>query len=439
MASVVLLLLPLLGLASIYSPEQVHISLSDSETSMTVTWAANYPSPGSTVEYTPVSSPNDTVPFFAYSAQGTWTTFLNKNKPYILQRHLHSCKAVMTELIPGQFYKYRVGSEIYGWSDVFAFEAKRDFTTNPLSRMLVYGDFGVGDQIYATMARLIQETETYKYDAIIHNGDFAYDLDSEMGEVGDEFMRSIEPIASKVPYMVSEGNHEGGSTILHYNYRFSMPGNSLNLYYSFNIGKVHFISYSTEFIFENQTANQAAQDAFIQADLASYNRTKYPWLVVFGHRPLYCSANMTAVGLVGIDTDSPPYERHNQDCLENATSVRKAFEQTWYNAKVDLVITSHVHAYERLASVYQNQSVPCGYEDFNTCVNAKAPIYVVTGAPGQQESYAPVSPTPLPFSMYQDDQWGYSRMTVFNDTHLLWEQVRSVTKEVVDFLWIVKN
>jgi len=438
MAGVVFMLMPFCGLASIYSPEQVHISLSDSETSMTVTWAAENPSSASVVEFTPVTSPDQPISSFAYSAQGTWTTFPNQNISHILQRHLHTCKAVMTYLIPGNFYKYRVGSEIYGWSDVFTFEAKRNFTTNPLSRMLVYGDLGVGDQIYATMQRLIEETDTYKYDAIIHNGDFAYDLDSNQGQVGDEFMRSIEPIASKIPYMVSEGNHEGGSTIVHYYYRFSMPGNSSNLFYSFNIGKVHFISYSTEFIFENQTELQAAQNAFILSDLATYNRTLYPWLVVFGHRPLYCSANMTAPS-VKLGIYFPPYERHNNDCLEDATTVRDAFEDTWYQGKVDLVITSHVHAYERLASVYKNESVPCQTEDFNTCINAKAPIYIVTGAPGQQESYAPVSPTPLPFSKFQDDHWGYSRLTVFNETHLFWEQVRSVTKEVVDFLWIIKK
>lgn len=174
MACILFILVPFLGLASIYSPEQVHISLSDSETSMTVTWAAENPSAGPVVEFTPVTSPDQPVTLFAYSAQGTWTTFANQNSSRILQRHLHTCKAVMTGLIPGSYYKYRVGSEIYGWSDVFAFEAKRNFTINPLSRMLVYGDFGVGDQIYTTMQRLIEETSTYKYDAIIHNGDFAY-------------------------------------------------------------------------------------------------------------------------------------------------------------------------------------------------------------------------------------------------------------------------
>jgi hypothetical protein len=404
---------------------------------MAVAWAAELVSANPVVQYTPVSSKTEPVTSFSFSSPGMWTTFPNYNKPYILQRQLHSCKAVMVNLTAGQLYRYRVGSEIYGWSSQFNFYARRNFTVSPLTRLLVYGDLGVGPEIDVTMLRLILETENVEYDAIIHNGDFAYDFRDEMGEVGDRFMRAIEPIASKVPYMVSQGNHEGVSNINHYYHRFSMPGNSSNLFYSFNLGKIHFISYSTEFIFINWTDLQAAQQAFIVNDLATYDKEMYPWLVVFGHRPLYCSANMTAS--VNLHSDFPPFERHNQDCLMNASTVRTAFEDLWYNAKVDLAIESHVHAYERLASVYQNESVPCEYQDNNTYINAKAPVYIVTGVPGQQESYAPNSPTPLPFSVFQDDQWGFSRLTAFNGTHMLWEQVRSETGVVIDYLWLIKN
>ena len=42
---------------------------------------------------------------------------------------------------------------------------------------------------------------------MLHVGDFAYDLDSGGGTVGDQFMQNIEQIAAYVPYMVSVGNH----------------------------------------------------------------------------------------------------------------------------------------------------------------------------------------------------------------------------------------
>lgn len=39
-------------------------------------------------------------------------------------------------------------------------------------------------------------------------GDFAYNLVTESGYYGDQFMRNIEQIAAEVPFMVTQGNHE---------------------------------------------------------------------------------------------------------------------------------------------------------------------------------------------------------------------------------------
>ena len=417
-------------------PEQVHISLSDTETSMTITWASKYELYISKVEYSPVDFPTQPLTNFKYSVLGTWTAFPNSRSYSFFQRSLHSCKAKLTNLSPGQFYKYRVGSDFYGWSKTFTFKAQKNFTYSPQAKVIVYGDMGTGPEIEVTLDAIKEDIKDFEYDAIIHNGDFAYDLNSKNGAVGDEFMNSIEPIASKVPYMVSEGNHENGDRVDHYHYRFSMPGKSKNLFYSFNLGPVHFVSYSTELIFDGSEELQVQQKEFLQKDLAEFNRTLYPWLVVFGHRPLYCSTDkkFKSNGL-----GSTPILRNNRDCEYSAKKVRKTFEHFWFNGKVDLVITSHVHAYERLSAVHNKEKVPCEYEDFNTCVNSSAPIYIVTGVPGQKESYAPKTSTPLPFSVFQDDRWGYSRLNAFNSSHLLWEQVRSESKEVIDYLWIKKT
>ena len=266
----------------IFLPQQVHIAWNYEDTSMTVTWASEYPSTGSSVQYTPVSSKDEKVTAYQYTALGIWNTFPNINDQYLLVRQLHSCSALMKGLNLGGLYKYRVGSDFYGWSKEFYFKAKRNFTETIESHFLVYGDFGVGDQIVETMERLIEETENYEYDAIFHVGDFAYDLDSYQGQVGDEFLRSIEPVASKVPYMVAQGNHEDGNRVQHYYYRFKMPSPSNNLWYSFNAGKAHFLAYSTEFIFQNYVDLQNQQNEFIIKDLENYDKEKYPWLIVFG-------------------------------------------------------------------------------------------------------------------------------------------------------------
>ena len=40
-----------------------------------------------------------------------------------------------------------------------------------------------------------------QYQALLHAGDLAYNLDSNNGRVGDRFLDQIEPIASRLPYM----------------------------------------------------------------------------------------------------------------------------------------------------------------------------------------------------------------------------------------------
>ena len=114
-------------------------------------------------------------------------------------------------------------------------------------------------------------------------GDFAYNLDSGGGTVGDQFFRNMEQIAAKVPFMVSVGNHENGATALaHFTERFRlMPSNSgstqstqgiapNNWFYSWDEGLVHYAAVSTEIYFASTYSHvhsAAAQFAWLEADL----------------------------------------------------------------------------------------------------------------------------------------------------------------------------
>jgi hypothetical protein len=60
----------------------------------------------------------------------------------------------------------------------------------------------------------------------------------------------MQPLTSKIPMMVIEGNHEieeqaGGLQFVSYQSRFSTPsqesGSNTSMYYSFNAGGIHFI------------------------------------------------------------------------------------------------------------------------------------------------------------------------------------------------------
>jgi hypothetical protein len=65
----------------------------------------------------------------------------------------------------------------------------------------------------------------------------------------DVFMRKIEPIAARVPYQVSPGNHEIWFNFSAYKKRFVMPDNGTNdaLYHNHVVGnRIHFIGMDTE-------------------------------------------------------------------------------------------------------------------------------------------------------------------------------------------------
>jgi hypothetical protein len=77
--------------------------------------------------------------------------------------------------------------------------------------------------------------------------------------------RFMEPITSKVPLMVIEGNHEiepqghgGEVTFTSYLTRFAVPskesGSNTKFYYSFNAGGIHFIMLGA-YVDYNHTGN----------------------------------------------------------------------------------------------------------------------------------------------------------------------------------------
>ena len=74
-----------------------------------------------------------------------------------------------------------------------------------------------------------------------------------------------------------------------------MPRDGSNMFYSFDWGKVHFVSVSTEYYyFLNYGVGPLySQYQWLEEDLATANRpenrAERPWVVVFGHRPMYCS------------------------------------------------------------------------------------------------------------------------------------------------------
>lgn len=97
------------------------------------------------------------------------------------QRKQYIHRVTLTGLKPKTKYFYHCGSEL-GWSDEFWF-----YTLDPspsyVAKLAVYGDMGnVNAQ---SLPRLQKETQDHEYDAILHVGDFAYDMNWNEGRVGE--------------------------------------------------------------------------------------------------------------------------------------------------------------------------------------------------------------------------------------------------------------
>lgn len=403
-------------------PEQIHISYGSDPSEMMITWVTLSPTNISTVEY-------------GLSKMNMWKTgnvtkFVDGG---VESRVLYIHRVLLTDLTPGSQYIYHCGS-IDGWSALYWFTAMKS-GSNWSPRFAVYGDLGnINAQ---SMPRLQEEIQRGVYDAVLHVGDFAYDMDTDDARVGDEFMRQIEPVAAYVPYMTCVGNHENKYNFSNYVNRFSMlneEGNMNNHFYSFNIGPAHIIAFSTEFYFfyEYGWTQIVRQYKWLENDLKKANlpenRAERPWIITMGHRPMYCS------------TDDGDDCTHKESIIRKGIPIFKAFglEDLFYKYGVDLELWAHEHVYERFFPVYDRKVYNGSYEFPYT--NPKAPVHIITGSAGCQEKHDAFVPNPPEWSALRNADYGYTRLAILNNTHLYIEQVSDDKGgAVVDKMMFIKE
>jgi len=402
-----------------YQPEHVHIAYGGNPYEIVVTWSTRNQSNESLVEYG--------IGGLIKRSFG-WSTLFVSGENGTKSQYIHNVN--LRQLTPGSKYVYHCGSD-QGWSDMFWFTTSPDESTwSP--QLAIFGD--LGNENAKSLPHLQEEVQRGMYDAILHVGDFAYDMDSESGRVGDEFMKQIQPIAAYVPYMTCAGNHEEAYNFSNYKARFSMPGSSEGLWYSFNLGPAHFIAISTEvyYFVEYGLKLLIKQYEWLEQDLkeatAAENRSVRPWIVLFGHRPMYCS------------------NADHDDCTHYGTFTRVGVPFVhWFGLEkllndygVDVVIWAHEHSYERLWPLYDYTVRNGSYEE--PYRNPRAPVHLISGSAGCKEETSPFRGDLPYWSAFRSTDYGYMRMQIVNRTHLYTEQI-SVDKEgeVIDHIWVIKN
>ncbi|KAI3383886.1 hypothetical protein SNEBB_008838 [Seison nebaliae] len=416
-------------------PTQIHLALTNQDDEMSVTWNTITPVNDSMIQFG--LSLDEPLPFNINQVRRE--VFIDGGAKKRLQFVYFG---IMKPLKLGQRYFYRVGSPTGGWSAVYyfihrRFAAGQEIHSSDLPlRLAVFGDMGnVNAQ---SLPRLQTEVLANHFDAILHVGDFAYDMASDDGLVGDAFMDQIETIASYLPYMTTVGNHENHYNFSNYVNRFHMPGrfgtfnNDDNLFYSIDIGPIHLIGFSTEFYFYVQYGWEqiARQYKWLENDLieANKNRKNVPWIITMGHRPMYCS------------------DRNGDDCTKVHSITREGLpvihayglEELFYKYGVDVELYAHEHNYERLWPIYNFTNLNGSYA--NPYTDFRGPVHIITGSAGCQEKHNDFKDDKPSWSAFRALDYGYSRVTVHNDTHIYVDYVSDDKKgQVIDQFWIVKH
>jgi len=152
------------------------------------------------------------------------------------------------------------------------------------------------------------------------------------------------------------------------------------MYYSWNLGPIHFIAFNTEFYYPNKTNYNTIlveQFHWIQKNLIEANkprnREKRPWIITYGHRPMYCT-----------NLGSVPDCRRSRSNLRDGIRTKKqrrvyGLETLFMENGVDISFWGHVHQYARFWPIYQYR-VRNGSEE-EPYKNPKAPVHITSGSP----------------------------------------------------------
>ncbi|CAI5452743.1 unnamed protein product [Caenorhabditis angaria] len=331
------------------APEQVHLAFYNTPWDISVSWIT--------------FEESDAVLTFGTSA----SNFVNKTGNTTswefggIIRHSHV--VILDNLKPSTLYYYKIADRQFSFRTLTA-----DLTSY---KVCVFGDLGVFNG--RSTQSIINNGIAGKFDFIVHIGDLAYDLHSNNGKLGDQYMNLLEPVISKIPYMVIAGNHENdGKNFTNFKNRFTMPqnGGKDNQFYSIDIGPVHWTGLSTEyygFVEDYGNASIFTQFNWLKNDLekANSNRGNVPWITLFQHRPFYCSVELAA--------DCTLYENV---VLRHGALGLPGLEPEYIQNSVDIGFAGHMHAYERMWPV-ANMKYYHGKEAYH---NPVAPVYILTGS-----------------------------------------------------------
>lgn len=413
------------GIVNGYICEQIHIATGGDSSTMIISWITDSKDAASVVRYSTdrLGEEKDVV-----AVEGTSSSYTFRG---YTSNQIH--KVTLQGLKANTQYWYSVS----GFDD----EERLNFMTLPApgegkEDSIVYGVVGdLGQTIYS-LSTIRHMERNGRIRGVLHAGDLSYA--NCVQRLWDSYGRAIQPVARKVPWMISVGNHEiewtdgdsGQGLFKSVEARFPMPqvkpavmgeitypatkhriaksctpsAFSTNYdygiaYYSWETGLSHMIHLNCY----SQVGANSEQYRWLESDLKKIDRSKTPWVFIVEHCPWYNSN-----------------EKHQNE--EQTIAMKGSMEELIYRYDVNVVFAGHVHAYERSYPVFQDQ-----------VDGTKGVVYINIGDGGNKEGHSEnyLSPPPEWSAFRNGTYFGHGEIEIHNSSALTWRWIRNVDHEAV--------
>ena len=180
---------------------------------------------------------------------------------------------------------------------------------------------------------------------------------------------------------------------------YPLPYEWGNSYYAFTYGPARHVIVNA---YSDMTPG-STQYEWLLTELASIDRRKTPWVLLTMHPPIYNT-----------------FALHHHD--PQIFAAKEHLEPLFVEYNVNLVLTGHIHAYQRT-----------DYVAFGN-VTETGPMHITIGAGGRK--------CDAPFTNKEPEEWiktrdasmyGYGRITIQNETHAEWRWIPIAPSELHDY------
>jgi len=324
-----------------HPPRGAHVSFTgDAHTSRSLTWFTDGDqAPVSFLEYDTVEDGMDDEAISATPLRHRIESRVEATTGVAALTH----RATAGDLPADKPFRYRVGSELGGWSPVRVVEPLpvKDWS------FIHYGDQGTGP-----LAKLVtDEVLKTPSDLVLIAGDLSYADGTQ--SVWDLWFDQQEALLSTRPMLAAAGNHEekdfGGDAFKN---RFTHPGkpvtsiitgdNPGSTFYSFDVNRVHFLVTTAGALINDGTLPEEMLNIEADLSLAAVRRAagEIDFIVVMQHFPIWT------------DQDGRSPANPALVALEENIIVRYG---------VDMLLVGHDHIYQRSVPMSFGLRNPLGY------------------------------------------------------------------------------